>query len=229
MGATFGGPLIVKGAVLAPPDLRGVKTSHHVDLSGLEVSLRRKWPSLRWPPVLSKIADDTEDAARFRRLKEIAEANRDHDAALRFAADENRVNRWNRTPWFASVLDMLFSGISDYGSSIWRPSVTLVLQIPLFAMLYVVLASGLTFDSIKPDAIMVTIATIEGWEQAGTLALSNTVPFLPQTLASRIEMTTVLFGDHPGFWVHATMITQGLFSFVLIFLIGLGLRNRFRL
>ena len=57
-----------------------------------------------WPPKLSLVAEDPQDGARLRRLKEIAETNKDHQAALRFSADENRAKRWIETSWFGSLV-----------------------------------------------------------------------------------------------------------------------------
>lgn len=119
------------------------------ELSGLTLNLRRVTPSWSWPPLLSKIVDDPEDGARLRRLKEIAENNRDHRAALRFSAGENRALRWRETGWFASVIDMMFSGFSDYGQSIWRPVVALIALALVSAKVYHALAKKIRIARYK--------------------------------------------------------------------------------
>ncbi len=212
-GSVFEGPLTLEGKLTTPPDLRSVKAAHHVELSGLAVNLRLgKW-RWSWPPNLSRVAEDPEDAARLRRLKEIAENNRDHRAALRFSADENRARRWHETPWLASVLDMAFSGISSYGQSISRPAVGLLLLWGAVTMLYQSIACPALAD----------------WQQAARLSLSNSLPFLPQSRTLRIDASKALFGDTTSMLIDSAMVFQGTASFVLLFLIGLGLRNRFRL
>lgn len=220
-GAAFDGPLFVRGAVPGIPDLRGTKTAHHVDISALKVTLRRDWPGWHWPFRLSKVTNNSEDAARLRRLKEIAEANKDHQAALRFAADENRAKRWIETSWWGSVLDMAFSGFSNYGQSILRPSVALSLLIPLFALVYM---------SFSPLDLRGNFSPSQFTEHGLALSLSNTVPFLPPMVTTRTDTVDLLFpADNPGILVHAAMAAQSLLSLVFVFLIGLGLRNRFRL
>ncbi|MEP5770813.1 pentapeptide repeat-containing protein [Nisaea sp.] len=213
-GATFDGPLILEGKLKAPPDLRGVKTAHHVELSGLSVELKRDSIFPFWPlSELSRVASDREDAAKLRRLKEIAEANRDHHAALRFSADENRARRWIETPWPASILDMIFSVISNYGQSILRPFGWLCLLGVIAAMFYRCAACPAYADC---------------W-QAARLSLSNSLPFLPQSRTLRLDASEALYGETTSLWVDSVMVFQGTASFVLLFLIGLGLRNRFRL
>lgn len=213
-GAVFDGPLTLEGELTTPPDLRSVRATHHVELSGLTVSLRRIVPVLpRWLSKLHIVAEDKEDAARLRRLKEIAETNRDHRAALRFSADENRARRWHETPWLASVLDMGFSFLSDYGQSIWRPT----------AWLFIVIVSCSALYKLLSDMASA------GWEQAVLLSLGNSLPFLPQSRTLRTEASEGLFCAGPNHWVDIAMVAQGIASVVLLFLIGLGLRNRFRL
>lgn len=213
-GATFDGPLTLSGNLNTPPDLRSVKAAHHVELSGLTVSLRRGVSVLpRWLSKLHRVAEDKEDAPRLRRLKEIAETNRDHRAALRFSADENRARRWHETPWIASVLDMGFSFLSDYGQSIMRPTAGLFAVMAGCFALYWRLSDVKTTD----------------WWQAALLSLGNSLPFLPQSRTLRIEASEALFCAGPDLLVYIAMVAQGTASVVLLFLIGLGLRNRFRL
>ncbi|MBO9509648.1 hypothetical protein [Thalassospira sp. A3_1] len=215
--ASFDGPLTLQGNLTIIPDLRATRSSHQVELSDLNVKLPRISPKLGWPPKLSRMAEDPQDGARLRRLKEIAETNKDHQAALRFSADENRAKRWIETSWFGSVLDMAFSAFSDYGQNILRP----------FAALIVLTAASMGL--YKTLATETSAAGWAGWAQAALLSASNSLPFLPQSRDLREDALTALYGTDPGSWVNALMITQGALSFIFLFLIGLGLRNRFRL
>ncbi|MDM7978550.1 MULTISPECIES: pentapeptide repeat-containing protein [Thalassospira] len=213
-GASFGGALFVSGNFGIVPDLRATRCYHQVDLSGLKVKLPR---TFGWPPKLSRVAEDPEDGARLRRLKEIAETNKDHQAALRFSADENRAKRWIETSWFGSVLDMAFSFFSDYGQSILRPVLWLLAIFVDGTSIYLALATG-------------TLANWRaGLEQAALLSASNSLPFLPQSRDLREDALTALYGTDPSLCIDILMIAQGVLSFIFLFLIGLGLRNRFRL
>ena len=179
--------------------------------------LRRLWKHHCWPIKLSQVAEDPQDAARLRRLKEIAETNKDHQAALRFSADENRAKRWIETSWFGSVLDMAFSAFSDYGQNILRPFVALIVLTAASMGLYKTLGTA-TFTNWWA-----------GWAQGAVLSASNSLPFLPQSRDLRTDALTALYGTDHSLSVDALMITQGVLSFIFLFLIGLGLRNRFRL
>ena len=218
-GASLEGPLIFAGNLNIVPDLRATKSAHQVELSALKVELPRKWRKLSWPPKFSRVAEDKEDGAALRRLKEIAETNKDHQAALRFSADENRAKRWIETSWFGSVLDMAFSAFSNYGQSILRPSFWLGL---IFALsMYAYKAKQL--PKLATDGWA-------DWAQAALLSASNGLPFLPQSRDLREDALMALYGTtDPSLCVDLLMITQGALSFVFLFLIGLGLRNRFRL
>lgn len=215
--ASFEGPLTIKSYLDIIPDLRATRYSHQVDLSELNVKLPRVWQGFGWPPKLSRVAEDPQDGAKLRRLKEIAETNKDHQAALRFSADENRARRWIETSWPGSVLDMAFSTFSDYGQNILRPFVALILLTVASMGLYKTLGTA-TFTNWWT-----------GWAQGAVLSASNSLPFLPQSRDLREDALTALYGADPGLWVNAIMIAQGVLSFVFLFLIGLGLRNRFRL
>ncbi|WP_417829793.1 pentapeptide repeat-containing protein [Thalassospira sp.] len=177
------------------------------------------WTKFFWPIKLSPVAQDAEDAACLRRLKEIAETNKDHQAALRFSADENRARRWIETSWFGSILDMAFSGCSNYGQSILRPFVALILF------------SSISMGLYKKHALTTGSEwwTAPGWGQSFLLSISNSLPFLPQSRSLREDAIEVLYAKDPSLWVDAIMIGQGVLSFIFLFLIGLGLRNRFRL
>lgn len=215
--ASFDGPFTLTGDLNIVPDLRATRYSHQVDLSDLKVKLPRISAKLGWPPKLSRVAKDPKNGARLRRLKEIAETNKDHQAALRFSADENRAKRWIETSWFGSVLDMAFSAFSDYGQNILRPFVALIVLTAASMGLYKTLATA-TFTNWWT-----------GWAQGAVLSASNSLPFLPQSRDLREDALTALYGTDPGLSVDILMITQGVLSFVFLFLIGLGLRNRFRL
>lgn len=178
-------------------DLVGTKTSHHVELSGLTCRLRRK----RLFGVL-KIAVDAADAARLRRLKELAQQNKHHEAGLSFHADEMRAKRWHETGKLASCLDILFSAVSDYGQSIWRPVAGLVLLTLVFAFLPNILSEIWELLNLPLE------------KKTLKIAISDSLPFIPASRSTEIRVTSIL---------------HQLLAVIFIFLIGLGLRNRFRI
>jgi uncharacterized protein YjbI with pentapeptide repeats len=178
-------------------DLVGTKTSHHVDLSGLTCCLERQtfWKFF-------KRASDKNGATRLRRLKELAENNKHHEAGLRFHADEMRAKRWNETGYFASWLDMLFSIFSNYGQSIWRPVAGLVLFAFASPFLADILQKIWEFMGLPIDKELVKTA------------IRNILSFLPGSRSAEISISSLILQ---------------LVAFIFLFLIGLGLRNRFRI
>ena len=113
-GCAFQAGVTLAAELTCVPDLRGTIVTAHIDLDELRVNSK------------SRVI---EDAPKYRRLKELAERNRHHEAALRFFADERRCMRWARgeKPWqtawsyLASVLDVIYAGAGDYGRSIAWP------------------------------------------------------------------------------------------------------------
>ncbi|KXO06515.1 hypothetical protein AKG98_3175 [Moritella sp. JT01] len=188
-------------------DLIGTKTSHHVNLHNLYCK-----------PKFAKnfffnTAKDIDDAARLGRLKELAESNKDHESALRFHADEMRVKRWIKTPMMASILDFMFDKMSNYGQSILKPSCWLIC---MFLLILVVSFYGTPFDSKMFNHL----------GNAINLSLSKTIPFVSGLVIEGKDAAKEL-GLSGG--RKALINLLSVFSYICLFLIGLGLRNRFRI
>jgi hypothetical protein len=213
-GAQFKDLLSLSGNLNFVPDLLGARSSGQISISSLKVTPRRVWNRSAWPPQLSRQSPPPVEAAeKLQRLKEIAESNKDHQSALRFSADENRARRWNTTSWWGSVLDLIFSMLSNYGQSVFRPFAWFLVNLLGFTGLY-------KFLSTKSDIELLP---------AFRFALSNSFPFLPKLPSTQIQAFEEIFNAGPCLLVDIAIIFQGIVSFALLFLIGLGLRNRFRL
>ncbi len=182
------------------PDLVGTKVSSHVSLHGVHCELKRMsyWSTL---PSLFPQANDARDVAKLRRLKELAESNKDHAAALRFYADEMRAKRGNKEHgmgFWKSFLDLLYSATSNYGQSIGKPAIW------LFSV------SAVFFACLLMDS--------KGVVESMILLIANAVPF--------VASAKTILDCHKD--AAGILMFHGLLSFVFIFLIGLGFRNRFR-
>ncbi|MBU2708788.1 pentapeptide repeat-containing protein [Zooshikella marina] len=192
------------------PDLTHTKVSHKVTVHGLRCNLKRSG--------FFRKAEDPEDEARLRRLKDIAEDNKDHESALAFHANEMRARRWHNAGFWASILDLLFDKTSNYGQSVYLPSMWL-----LGLNLWVILLFYIPWPS-----------TLEKVGEAFKLSAINTFPFISGAKDIRSNSIQELFcsaGTSPLTCTtpDAVFIIQGLLSFIFLFLIGLGLRNRFRI
>ena len=195
----FKSAVSIKAALTCVPDLCGTIVSAHVDLDNLHIS----------PNTLS-----AKDAGKYRRLKELAEQNRDHEAALRFFAAERRCARWASGPEGrksilsrAKILpELTYDELSNYGQSIGRPVLYLLGLIAVTGTLYWSWADYTHF-----------------WG-AFEIALSDSIPFMPFVRQIGPETDAVL-ATAPYTW----RVLHHASSFILLFLIGLGLRNRLRL
>ena len=188
------------------PNLIGTKTSHHVNLHNLycKPKFTEKF--------LLNMAEDINDSERLGRLKELAESNKDHESALRFHADEMRVKRWVKRPRMASFLDLIFDKTSNYGQSILMPS---LLLLSMFSLIFIVSLFG------SPCHYKVL-----NLNNAFNLSLSKTIPF--------VSGLAIEGKDAAGYlslsgYIKSFINVLSIFSYIFLFLIGLGLRNRFRI
>lgn len=206
---TFNQSLMMpEGKLGCVPDLRNCKLDKQVTLHELEITLNR--PRQSWKKLWARKAADPEDASRLRRLKEIAETNRDHAQALSFHADEMRAKRWVEIGFFASVLDATFSALSDYGQSIWRPVSGLIIMNLVLIGFYTVNSNGKWGDAIE-------------------YTLANSLPFLISSRKIGTDSLTALYGGNVPDYINFLTMGQGVLTVIFLFLIGLGLRNRFRI
>lgn len=209
-GASFAKILELKGDFDCVPDLRLTKTSHHVDLSQLNVKLRRtaKICCFRKPV-------ETEDAECLCRLKEIAESNKNHKKALAFHADEQRARRWGELNSLQSLLDKLFSITSNYGQSILKPFCLLLISISLFVL----------FNWVQTNDSKLK----HRFAKSLTLSVALSTPFISLSKGTKQEAQKSLYPDGVPDYYTLFGYTHSGVSYLSIFLFGLGLRNRFKL
>ena len=196
------GTFILEGNFTCVPDLRSTVMAAHVDLETSFIyppRYKRRFPAFAFP------RPATRHTAQLRRLKELAEQNCHHEAALRFFALERRDMRWTTSlsAW-ASGLDWFYDMACVYGQSVMRPAAVLVGLFAVFAGVY-----GLLDPCLGAWGALVKSAYY-------------TVPFVFNKSA---RPATTVFRDP----VHALTMAQQGFSFIFLFLLGVSLRNRFRL
>ncbi|KZN49886.1 hypothetical protein [Pseudoalteromonas luteoviolacea] len=209
-GAHFKLDVNVSALLACVPDFRQTKIDHHFDVEHLKVQLNRK----KNDGAILESAIDPEDAERFCRLKEIADSNKNHDKALLFLADEMRARRWNSISTFESILDGFYSLASNYGQSVKRPVILLMFNIFLFAQFtcsYGEREARGKFES----ALVVSVATI--------------TPFMAISREARKSSLDKIFNNGVPERYYLYSYLYSFSAFILIFLVGLGLRNRFRI
>ena len=198
------------------PDFRQTSFGAHVTLRSFEIEQDREF--------------DDEDADRLRRLKELAIGARDHELEQQYFALEMRAARHHEFPrdfpwdppfrllpmalyWFRLVPNYLYDWISNFGRSLIRPAGGLIATWFGSAFAY-------TLTATQPDA-----GAGDGFVYSGTLLF----PFLGFARHAGELARKALFGEDLPTWISALGFIEGLLGLIFLFLIGLALRNRFRL
>lgn len=215
-GATIKGPLILKGLVLTCiPDLRASKISHHLDIADLRILWKRD--KGYWKTLWTKFTKDQTAQPKFRRLKEISEQFKHHKQALKFNRLEMQANRWTHCESLLSnLIDIAYSGLSHYGLSIKRPLFALMSSWLAFTALY---SSSATYDQTEFSLKTISHMLI--------FSVSNSLPFITIGKTVRTQIESIFFMENINFF-YSCIIIQNILSLFFVFLIGLGLRNEFR-
>ncbi|GAW86779.1 conserved hypothetical protein [Bathymodiolus platifrons methanotrophic gill symbiont] len=202
------------------PDLTNTKLTNQVSLDRMEISDN-------YPP---KGDFDKSDGERLCRLKELAEANKSYQQALGFhviemRAKQDKIKNQNTKDKklriylgeiFHRYLDKIFDVVCIYGQSIIRP-VLWLLGLTIVCTLIYANESSLDYFPLGYGFLY---------------SVSQVFSFVPAGRSITIGILDKLFPCEPQQIpnvIYSLSLIQGVLSFLLVFLIGLGLRNRFRL
>ncbi|MEH6792429.1 hypothetical protein [Parasphingorhabdus sp.] len=189
------------------------KLGNQVLLDGVQCSFSYQKRAHFWSASKAK---DKHDSARFRRLKEIAQDNRNHRQSINFNIGEMQTRRWYDSSHSENVLEWFFRTTSDYGRSFVLPLLWLALSFLMFATIYCIAATG-NFSSF--------------WQKiAASVAFSfgQAFPFIPVSRTARINGESALFCNNISETIIGVAALQGVISVLLLFLFGLALRNQFK-
>jgi uncharacterized protein YjbI with pentapeptide repeats len=200
------------------PDLRSTffavpPSFHHVDIGYARA------PTLAGR--LFNLAQNQRDGAKYRRLKQLAFEAKDHERELNFFILEQRAKRWHEYRGLGRILlDLAYDWISEYGRSIIKP-VACLLALTLISFLSIAQAFVATWSELlaKSAPILVLAAT------NSTLLIGSDKWLL------REKAVKALYVDGNSFGLYGELLAYGqsALSLLLLFLIGLALRNRFRI
>ncbi|MCG7540600.1 hypothetical protein [Pseudoalteromonas sp. OF7H-1] len=186
----------------------GHKLKHSRVKKALELSNKFPW--------VGKItAVDKKDIDRIRRLKELAETNKHHKLALDLHIEEMKCSRWiETTSKRALFAEFLFEKFGDYGRSIQRPLVGIAATGVLCSPIYY-------FNSTVKEPL---------FTDALYYSFSQMLHLIPSSRTGRSELAIKLFESTDKIPNHIFLLSwaQSLISIALVFLVGLALRNRFR-
>jgi hypothetical protein len=193
------------------PDLVGTKTSHHISLAELKCA-----SNTATHKKFFQRSTDEGDAERFRRLKELAEQNRDFEKALEFRVEEIRAARWrDKHGWAAILVEGLFWLGSDYGRSLFNP---------IIGLIYTWFIGAVTYASVSQMPF-----TYHEIIKAMPFSWGQMFVYIPSSRDARTQGLAALFGEHTPNWLYLITFSQSLLTLVLLFQVGLVLRNRFKL
>ncbi len=173
----------------------------------------------------SKFLDARSDSAEraYRALKLAMYEHHAHREEAMFFALELKARR-HKEPWYSAWLYWLYEKVSDCGQSVGRPSGWLLGQ---WVLLSVALAVG---ASARLTDIWSFAADGEKLWAAVTYSALKIFPFLFTFRSSAERAAKTLFPSEgiAPWWIDLLAAFQTVIAIVLLFLIGLALRNRFR-
>ena len=229
--ATCAGETDFTGARFGDAVFRGVQFEH--PLVTFQSARFERVPdfrssSFRTPPILFDVIVDpptTEqpaeapDADKYRSLKLLASEAKDHQGELRFFADELRAKRGHETEGPAILLSKAYERVSDFGQSVWLPVRWLLCLFLASCLIRIAACLPLSLSSL--DAVLSHFAM----SIADTFLLVGSEKWELRTRAIQLAVC----GRDFGLWQHVGALLQSALGLTLVFLIGLGLRNRFRM
>jgi hypothetical protein len=155
------------------------------------------------------------DASSFRCLRKMAAQTCDRERELDFFVKEKRASYWHGITGTKLALYYLYDWCSDYGRSILRPLLFLLIVWLSFAHAYL----GVSDREVSEDSR----------QSALVLSASHTIPIYAVSKDARIRAQNILYSkEYTPSAIYYLGVTQSLLSSIFIFLIGLALRNRFR-
>ena len=174
---------------------------------------------------------------RLQALRKMARDADDRPRELDYFALELQARYQGKGAWAKRFLVNLYGWFSDYGRGVFLPLRGLVELCLLSMLCYWVLADGDGSVLSKDRLFAMTYGVLPDvdwslWDNALLLSLVNALPPLGASSWVRESSLEALYGsnisDVPGL-VHGIAVVEGVIGLILLFLIALGLRNRFRL
>jgi hypothetical protein len=228
-----------------PPDFDAVTYASRMDLTGALIGFSSPGDLLPW-------TEDSRIPVRLRAFRKIVEETKNHDLERDLYIEERNAERgvhlrqrwndlkkegWRKWPrnflrlaihgFWISIM-FLYWALADYGRNFVVPAVWLILSVPFFYSRFTQVLAPIMHEAGPANAEKYNHAI---W----ALAFGNAVPFVgPLTIDSEIKK----FLFCPGFghclpippegfqgWV----VAQNVVSIILVFFIGLALRNYFKI
>ena len=248
-GATFGKTFSIKsneriGCVIDFIDTQAKYSLHLGDIACTFRRENRDLPNHKWLSKILKLLlagfqtpKDPYDINRLRKLKKVAQEDKDHLRALDYKVQEMQAKRWHDntdeptgylSKLFRAIPEFIFWLVSDYGRSMARPFLSLLLLTFFMAAVYDCLASANTATDCSQKQESCLSEQVD-YRDAFGYSASQIFPWIP---IARHQQELFRKEIKDSSWVtaiKALSYIQTLASALALFLLGLGARNRFLL
>ena len=214
----IGGGLILNNTSFSVvPDFRNLNIIQPPSMDNMAIE-HRKHPSSKF----KKRVLGPQHSGMYRKLKTMAIESKDHDREIEFFAMEERAKRgWHKT-WFQYLPTLLYDKVSNFGRSIFRPFICLIIVWLCSAVAFLCALTNTwtwNFFQIKNSLL---------------LSASHLLPFFPWSRENRDRLIKTISDtdiNEDTVIASAEVITylEGFFVLIFVSLIGLALRNRFRI
>jgi uncharacterized protein YjbI with pentapeptide repeats len=182
------------------------------DFRGARMHEATEWHGINWPPAPQDKDSAQAQVYAYERLKQEMERLKKHEDEQFFFRKELRARRGLIPPLSGAwLLNYLYEASSDYGQSISRPLLWLFV---LFVIGCAIFAGAPVFKGTR--------MTIPG---AAGLSFANIFSFLPLTR----EIMTAEMAAGLSTAAKIVGVVQSILGALLLFLLGLALRTRFRM
>lgn len=207
------------------PDFRYTNFNRPPEVAGMRVGepeMQGNWP-------LDK-ATHKNDASKFRKLKSMALSAHDHAQDGYFFSREMLSKRgWETRGSWSLLLDSGYRALSGYGQSVTRPLVGFCASFVVSAIYYAL------FVLTQAMPLEKSLGFSAEYSFRNTFPLTNTLfrfALQPNDYESEFETRMSLVANSASVWMDAIIhfsVAQQAIGAVLLFLLLLGLRNRFRM
>jgi hypothetical protein len=219
----------------AVPDFIGTAWKDGVaiaDFEQLQANLNNG--TLDWRTPSTSTPTPTPITDRLQALRKMARDADDRPRELDYFALELQARYQSKGAWAKRFLVSLYRRLSNYGRGVGRPFWWLVGLWALSALIYGVLAVGDWSVLSKDRLFALTYGVLPDvdwsvWDKALLLSLVNALPPLGASSWVRESILKASYCEEVRSLVGFIAVGEGVIGLILLFLIALGLRNRFRL
>ncbi|WP_114766956.1 hypothetical protein [Vibrio rhodolitus] len=222
--------LDIRGTFTRTPDLTGTYIKNHISMNNFRVQPIKK----KFLIIFNKhhFPDDCE-WERLGKIKEIYESNKDHQNTIKFHVLEMKARRHHQVRGLQLIPDYLFSAFSDYGLSIKRPLLWLLLIFTsIFLFTFITSYNpSLEYDNgIIFKSLLISLTSIFSFIPESREIRSDLINavYLPCQEANCLVLNPI-FSKCNMEVINLIFLVSSLISSLLIFLIVLGFRNRFKI